>query len=137
MKKDPQKRKRLETELERQLKFLAFAPIVRISALTGDRVMKLFDKIDLVYDQFTTRINTSEVNKAVGEMIQVHPPPRIGKGQLKFFYATQSSTKPPTFVLFVNRPDMVHFSYERFLTNQLRERFNLTNTPIRLIFRKK
>lgn len=137
MKKDQQRRERLETELERQLKFLAFAPIVRISALTGERVMKLFDKIDLVYDQFTTRISTSEVNKAVGEMIQVHPPPRIGRGQLKFFYATQSRTKPPTFVLFVNRPDIIHFSYERFLTNQLRERFNLANTPIRLIFRKK
>ncbi len=137
MKKDEDRRKRIESELERQLNFLTFAPIVRISALTGERVMKLFDSIDLVYTQYTTRISTSEVNKAVGEMIQVHPPPRIGRGQLKFFYATQSNTKPPTFVLFVNRPDMVHFSYERFLTNQLRGHFNLANTPIKLIFRKK
>ncbi|MFZ0447608.1 MAG: ribosome biogenesis GTPase Der [Desulfatiglandaceae bacterium] len=137
MRNEQDRRKRIESEVERQLKFVAFAPIVRLSALTGERVMKLFDKIDLVYSQYITRISTSEVNKAVGEMIQVHPPPRIGRGQLKFFYATQTNTKPPTFVLFVNRPDMVHFSYERFLTNQLREHFNLVNTPIRLIFRKK
>jgi GTPase len=137
MKNDPDRRKRIESEVERQLNFVAFAPIVRLSALTGERVMKLFDKIDLVFSQYITRISTSEVNKAVGEMIQVHPPPRIGRGQLKFFYATQSNTKPPTFVLFVNRPDKVHFSYERFLTNQLRDRFNLANTPVKLIFRKK
>ncbi|MBU0734421.1 MAG: ribosome biogenesis GTPase Der, partial [Proteobacteria bacterium] len=66
-----------------------------------------------------------------------HPPPRIGQGRLKFFYATQTRTRPPTFTIFVNRPDMLHFSYERFLINQLREHFGLSSTPINLTFRKR
>jgi len=111
--------------------------VIRLSALTGEGVMRLFEKVDLVYADYSRRIRTAEVNKSMAEMIQKHPPPRIGKGFLKFFYATQSNARPPTFVVFVNRPDMVHFSYERFLTNQLRDHFGLAHTPIRLIFRKK
>lgn len=137
VKKDQRKRTFLASEMERRLKFVSFAPVVHISALTGERVMRLFQKIDLVHADYSRRIRTAEVNKAMAEMIQKHPPPRIGKGFLKFFYATQSSTKPPTFVVFVNRPDMVHFSYERFLTNQLRDHFGLAHTPIRLIFRQR
>lgn len=137
VKKDQRKRAFLESEMDRRLKFVSFAPVVRISALTGERVMRLLQKIDLVYADYSRRVRTAEVNKAMAEMIQKHPPPRIGRGFLKFFYATQSRTKPPTFVVFVNRPDMVHFSYERFLTNQLREHFGLVHTPIRLLFRQR
>ena len=127
----------LSSEIERQLKFVSFAPRVNISALTGERVMKLFEKIDLVYEQFSRRISTSAVNNAIQKMIDKHPPPRIGRGRLKFLYATQIRTKPPTFVAFVNRPDMIHFSYERFLINQLRSHFQLDFTPIALKFRKR
>lgn len=137
VKKDKRKRAFLESEMDRRLQFVSFAPVVRISALTGERVMRLLQEIDLVYADFSRRIRTADVNKAMAEMIQKHPPPRIGKGFLKFFYATQSSTKPPTFVVFVNRTDMVHFSYERFLTNQFRGHFDLAHTPIRLIFRQR
>ncbi len=127
----------LSLEMERKLKFLPYAPRVNISALTGERVMKLFGKIDLLYDQFSRRVGTGALNNAIQKIIQKHPPPIVGRGRLKFLYSTQTRTKPPTFVVFVNRPDMIHFSYERFLINQLRAHFKLDFTPIKLNFRKK
>jgi GTP-binding protein len=137
IKGDAEKRRLLDNAIERQLKFVSFAPRINISALTGERVMKVFDKIDTVYDQFSKRISTGTVNRAIQRVIEKHPPPRVGRGRLKFFYATQSRTRPPTFMVFVNRPDMLHFSYERFLVNQLREEFGLACTPIKLKFRKR
>ena len=137
IKGNPKKKEFLNNEIERQLKFVSFAPRVNVSALTGERVMKLFEKVDLVYEQFSRMISTSAINNALQKMIDKHPPPRIGRGKLKFFYATQIRTKPPTFVAFVNRPDMIHFSYERFLINQLRVHFELDFTPIELKFRER
>lgn len=137
IKGDSRKSKDLDDSIDRVLQFISFAPRINLSALTGQRVMKLFDKINLVYDQFSSRISTSSLNSAIQKMIEKHPPPRIGRGRLKFLYATQPRTRPPTFVLFVNRPDMVHFSYERFLINQLRAHFQLEFTPIRLKFKKR
>ena len=99
--------------------------------------MKLFKKIEPLYEQFSRAISTASVNRALQEIIKRHPPPRIGRTRLKFSYATQTRTRPPTFVVFVNKPDAVHFSYERFLINQLRSHFRLELTPIRLRFRKK
>ena len=137
IKKDVRKKELLDNAIERQLKFVSFAPRINVSALTGERVMKMFGRIDTVYDQFSARIGTGAVNRSIQKVIEKHPPPRVGRGRLKFFYATQSRTRPPTFVVFVNRPDMLHFSYERFLVNQLREHFGLTRTPIRLTFKKR
>ncbi len=137
VKGDAQRKELLKKGIERQLKFVSFAPQINLSALTGERVMTLFSKIDTVYDQFSTRISTAIVNRAIQQVIEKHPPPRIGRGRLKFFYATQTRTKPPTFAVFVNRPDMLHFSYERFLNNQLRLHLGLTSTPIKLIFRQR
>ena len=137
IKGNTRKRSSLDNEMDRQLKFISFAPRVNFSALTGERVMKVFDKIDIVHEQFSQRFNTSSINKAVQKIIEKHPPPRIGRGRLKFLYATQIRTRPPTFMLFVNRPDMVHFSYERFLINQLRESLRLEFAPIKIKFRKK
>jgi GTP-binding protein len=137
IKGNSRKSKDLDDSIDRQLQFISFAPRINLSALTGQRVMKLFDKINLVYDQFSSRISTSSLNSAIQKMIEKHPPPRIGRGRLKFLYATQPRTRPPTFVLFVNRPDMVHFSYERFLINQLRAHFQLEFTPIRLKFKRR
>ncbi len=130
--KDP-----LERGIQRQLKFISFAPRINMSALTGERVMKLFPRIDSVFDQFSRRISTPLVNRAIQELMEKHPPPRIGRGRLKFYYGTQTRTRPPTFTVFVNRPDMLHFSYERFLNNQLGIHLGLTQTPIRLVFRKR
>jgi GTP-binding protein len=137
IKGDARKRKALEDQIDRQLHFVSFAPRIKLSALTGMRVMKIFEKIDNLYEQFSRRISTGAVNRAIKEMIEKHPPPRLGRGRLKFLYATQARTKPPTFVVFLNRPDMIHFSYERFIVNQLRERFQFDFTPIKVLFRKK
>jgi GTP-binding protein len=137
IKGDARKRRLLDNAIERQLKFISFAPRINVSALTGERVMKLFGKIDTVYDQFSKRISTGALNRAIQKVIEKHPPPWLGQGRLKFFYATQGRTRPPTFMIFVNRPDKLHFSYERFLTNQLREQFGLIHAPIRLKFRER
>lgn len=138
IKGDGRKREILNRDIERKLKFVPFAPQIHVSALTGERVMKLFEKIDTVFDQFATRIGTGVVNRAIQKIIEKHVPPMAGhQGRLKFFYATQTRTRPPTFAVFVNRPEMIHFSYERFLMNQLREEFGLAFTPIRITFKKR
>ena len=137
IKADTRARARLDDAVHRQLQFISFAPRVNLSALTGEKVMKLFGKIDLVFDQFSRRLTTGELNRAVQSIIDKHPPPRSGRGPLKVTYATQTGTRPPEFVIFVNRPESIHFSYERFMINQLREHFGLDNIPLRLKFRKK
>jgi GTP-binding protein len=137
VKKDAEKKRLLDGALDRQLQFVSFAPRINLSALTGERVKKLFERIDMLYDQLCKKLSTGAVNKALEDMTRRNPPPRIGRGSLKFYYGTQTGIRPPTFVVFANRPDKIHFSYKRFMVNQFRERFDLTHTPIRLIFRKR
>ena len=137
VKKDPDKKRILNTAIDRQLKFVSFAPRINVSALTGERVLKLFSNIDLLYGQFRSKVGTGALNRAIEEMTHKNPPPETKRGRLKLFYATQTSTGPPTFVIFVNRPDKVHFSYERYIINQLRKLLALNHTPIRLVFKKR
>ena len=137
VKKDPERKRLLDEALERQLRFVSFVPRINLSALTGEGVKKVIEKIDLLHGQLCKKISTRAVNKALEDMTQKRPPPRIGRGTLKLFYAVQTGVSPPTFVVFANRPDKIHFSYRRFMVNQLRERFELNHIPIRLIFRKK
>lgn len=137
IKKDPIQRRDLENAIERKLKFISFAPRINLSAATGERVKTLFEKINQVYVQFCIRVNTSAVNNAIKEITQKKSPVQVGQKRLKIYYATQADTKPPTFVVFVNRPEMVHFSYKRYMVNQLREYFDLNHTPVRLLFRKR
>ena len=137
VKGDARKRLDLDNEIDRRLKFISFAPRINLSALTGERTMKLFNKINLLYEQFSRRLSTPSINKAIQKIITRHPPTRIGHGKLKFFYATQVRIRPPTFVIFVNRPEALHFSYERFLVNQLRTYFQLDSCPIILKFKKR
>ena len=137
VKKDQAKRKNLDAAIERQLQFVSFAPRLNISALTGKGVELLLDRIEKLYDQYSRRISTARVNKVLEEMVQKKPPPSKGRTRLKLLYATQTGTRPPTFVLFVNKPEMVHFSYQRFLVNQLRKKLGLDQTPIKIIFKKK
>jgi GTP-binding protein len=137
VKKDPEKKKHLVNTLDRQMSFLSFAPQLYMSALTGEKVKTLFEKIDLLHGQLFRRIDTNIVNKALTLMVQKNPPPKMGRGRLRFFYATQTGVMPPSFALFVNRPDLVHFTYERYLLNQFREKLELNEVPIRLKFRKK
>jgi len=137
VKKDPEKKKHLANTLDRQMSFLSFAPQLYVSALTGEKVKNLFEKINLLHGQLFRRVDTSVVNKALTGMVQKNPPPKMGRGRLKFFYATQTGVMPPSFALFVNRPDLVHFTYERYLLNQFREKLELNEVPIRLKFKKK
>ena len=137
VKHDVHEKKRLSDAVERQLKFLSFAPRVHVSALTGEGVMELLRHMERLYEQYDRRISTGAVNRAISDMILKRPPPDRGQRRLKVFYATQVKTRPPTFVVFVNRPDMGHFSYERFMINQLRDTLGLHLTPVKLIFKKR
>jgi GTPase len=137
VKNDPERIKQLDLDMDRQLQFVSYAPRVNISALTGERVNRIFEKIDAVYKQFDMRVNTGDVNRLIEEMILKRPPPLVGRTRLKFYYATQTSTRPPTFLLFVNYPKAVHFSYERFIVNQIRSNLGLENIPVRVVFRER
>ncbi|MBW2604364.1 MAG: ribosome biogenesis GTPase Der [Deltaproteobacteria bacterium] len=123
--------------LRMEAKFLSFAPIVTISALTGQRVFKLFDLVEDVFKQYTLRVGTGQLNRIFEQAIVKNEPSLYRGRRLKFYYATQISTRPPTFVCFVNYPDAVHFSYRRYLMNQIRDKAGLDKTPIRIIFRKR
>ena len=121
----------------RRLKFLSFAPILTISALTGQRIFKIFDMVESVYDQYTKRVSTGQLNKIFKLIIDRHQPSYYRGRRIKFYYATQVSASPPRFVCFVNYPDGIHFSYERYIINQLRELLKLDKTPIQLVFRQR
>jgi GTPase len=135
--KDDKTLKRFIEKLRMDAKFLSFTPVLALSALTGKRVPKIFDVVNKVYDQYTTRVSTGPLNK-IFERATLRTEPSLHQGRrIKFFYATQITTKPPTFVSFVNVPDGIHFSYQRYLINQIREGTGLDQTPVRLFFRKR
>ena len=117
--------------------FMKFAPFVFISAKTGQRVDRLFEQIAYVYAQSTMRISTGKLNEILGAATaRVQPPTDKGK-RLKIYYMTQASTQPPTFVCFCNSAELFHFSYQRYLENQIRETYDLTGTPIRMMIRER
>jgi GTP-binding protein len=118
-----------------EFKYLPFAPILFVSAKSGQRTGKIMTEVENVMAQYTKRVSTSELNRAVSAAVEAHHPPLSQGRRVKFYFATQVGTKPPTFVLFTNQPDGIHFSYERYLANKLREAFNFTGTPLRLLFR--
>ena len=124
-------------EVYQKLSYLTYAPVIFISAKTGQRVEKLFPLINKVANQNAMRISTSMLNNVINEAIAVVQPPTDKGKRLKIFYATQATTKPPTFIVFVNNKELFHFSYERYLVNNLRNNFGLEGTPIRVIAREK
>ena len=128
---------RYKKEIYAKLSYLSYAPIIFISAKTGQRVNKLFDLINHVNEQNSMRISTSVLNQVINEAISIVQPPTDKGKRLKIFYGTQASTKPPTFVIFVNNKELFHFSYERYLVNQIRKEFGLEGTPVRIIVREK
>ncbi len=119
------------------LKFLGFAPIITTSALTGQRVPKIFGIIDGVYEQYTRRVSTAAFNKALAEFTSRKPLSRHRGKPNTISYGAQTSVRPPTFVLFAREPSAVHFSYRRYLSNRIRETFGFDQVPVRLILRKK
>ncbi len=125
-----------DDKLRFNLKFLDFAPIVHISALTGERTPKLLEVVDKVMDERTRRVPTPELNRFLQEATAAHPIPSPGKTAVRILYGAQVGVAPPTFALFTNVATELHFSYERFLKNQLRAKFGFLGTPIRLQVRK-
>ena len=120
-----------------KLAYLTYAPILFISAKTGQRVNKLYEMINSVASQNAMRVSTSILNQVLNEAIAIVQPPTDKGKRLKIYYMTQASTKPPTFIVFVNNKDLFHFSYERYLVNQIRKEFGMQGTPIRMIVREK
>ena len=120
-----------------KLSYLSYAPIIFISAKTGQRVDKLFNLINNVANQNALRVSTSVLNQVLNEAIAIVQPPTDKGKRLRIYYMTQASTKPPTFVVFVNDKKLFHFSYERYLVNQLRKEFGLEGTPVRMIVRER
>ena len=124
-------------EVYDKLSYISYAPILFISAKTGQRVNKLFELINSVASQNALRVSTSVLNQVLNEAIAIVQPPTDKGRRLRIFYMTQASTKPPTFVVFVNDKNLFHFSYERYLINQIRKEFGLVGTPVRMIVREK
>ena len=118
-------------------KFLPYAPIITISAKTGQRVANIFPMVNAIFDQYTHRIGTGVLNRIFEKVVDKNPPALHKGRRVKLFYATQITTAPPTLVAFTNQPDGIHFSYKRYLINQIREASGLDKTPIRLFFRKR
>ena len=124
-------------QLEKDFSFMSYAPILFISAHTGQRVDKLFETIRQVASMNSLRISTGVLNDILAQATaRVQPPTDKGK-RLKIYYMTQASVKPPTFICFVNSADLFHFSYQRYLENRIRETFGLEGTPIRMIVRER
>jgi GTP-binding protein len=128
---------RFDDRLRFQLKFLDYVPIVHLSALTGERTPKLLELIDKVARARRLRIRTSELNRFIAAVTTKNPPASAGSTPVRILYAAQTGVAPPTFVLFTNVATKFHFSYERYLVNQLRERFGFVGTPIRLQVRRR
>jgi GTP-binding protein len=124
-----------EAKVRADLNFMPYVPLLFISAETGQRVGKILPAVLEVNEARHQRVSTADLNRIMRDALLAHPPPLKAGRQLKFFYATQVAVAPPTFVFFVNRPEFLHFGYERFLENRIREVFPFPGTPIRLIFR--
>jgi GTPase len=122
-------------EIRRSFKYLPFAPILFVSASTGQRTGKIIQEVDLVMEQFSKRVTTSELNRVFSLATDDNHAPLSQGRRVKFYFATQVAIKPPSFVIFTNQPDGIHFSYERYLMNRFREAFGFTGTPLKLMFR--
>lgn len=137
LEKDNHTIEQYKKEIYEKLSYLNYAPTIFISAKTGQRVNKLYEMINNVASQNAIRVSTSVLNQVLNEAIALVQPPTDKGKRLKIYYMTQASTKPPTFVVFVNDKELFHFSYQRYLINQLRKEFGMQGTPIRLIVREK
>ena len=127
----------MRKKLMNDFSFMPYAPFVFLSAKTGQRVDRLFELIKFVAGQNAMRISTGMLNDVLAAATAWVQPPTDKGRRLKIYYMTQASTKPPTFVCFVNRADLFHFSYQRYLENQIRSVFGLEGTPVRFIVREK
>lgn len=128
---------KFKKELQGELSFMTYAPYIFISAKTGQRAGKVLDLAKECYTNYNKRIKTGVLNDVINKAIMMKEPPIVAMNRLKIFYATQVVTKPPTFVFFVNDPKTLHFSYQRYLENQIRQSFDFTGTGIKMEFRER
>lgn len=135
--KDDKTMNRFDKEIRDAMAFMQYAPTIYVSALTKQRVPKILELVDFVAEQYSMRITTSALNDVIREATQLNPPPTDKGRRLKILYATQTQVKPPTFVFFVNEPELLHFSYRRYLENQLRQNFGFEGSPVRMIVRRR
>ena len=133
--KDDKSTLRFTEELRDKLGFLQYAPVLYTSALTGQRVARVTDLVRYVAEQQAMRIKTSVLNELIRDAVSINPPPMHRGRQLKILFMTQTDICPPKFIIFVNNPELMHFSYLRFIENRLREQFGFEGTPLRLIVR--
>ncbi len=128
---------KIEEEIRRRFRFLSYAPIIAVSAKTGRSIERLKDKIIEIFNNYTQRIPTSQLNRVIEEAVIRHSLPSPNGAYLRIYYATQFSTRPPRIALVMNKPSLLHFTYKRYLINFLREQFNFEGTPIHVIARGK
>ena len=126
-----------ENNVRRVLSFMPYAEIMYVSAETGQRLNKLYDMIDMVIENQTLRVATGVLNEILTEAMAMQQPPSDRGKRLKIYYMTQVSVKPPTFVIFVNDKELMHFSYVRYLENKIRESFGFRGTPLKFIIRER
>ena len=136
-KKNSNSGKDFERVIRNEFQYLDYAPILFVSAKTGQNLEHIPKMVKQVYQNQTQRIKSSVLNDLLLEASKLVPTPMIRGRRLRVYYMTQVTTNPPTFVVFVNDPELMHFSYERFLINQLRDNFDFTGTPIKVIARKR
>ena len=135
--KDDRTMKKYEDEVRRVLSYMPYAEIMYVSAQTGQRLVKLYDMIDMVIENQTLRVATGVLNEIVMEAVAMQQPPSDKGKRLKIYYATQVSVKPPTFVIFVNDRELMHFSYIRYLENKIREAFGFRGTSLKFFIRER
>lgn len=135
--KETQTMKKIEDNLRDEFNFIPYVEICFVSSLDNKRIHTIFEAIDRAYESYNRTLSTSILNEFLMDVTAMNPPKLFNKGMAKFSYMTQIQTKPPTFLVFVNNPNYVHFSYERYLENKLRELFQFTGSPIKLLIRKK
>ena len=133
--KDDKTLSNYQKDLQQKLKFMPYAKYLFISALTGQRVHKILSTAKYCYDNYSKRVSTGLLNDVISKAVLMKEPPVVALKRLKIYYATQVATKPPKFVFFVNDPNLLHFSYGRYLENQLRESFDFDGTGIEIEYR--
>jgi GTP-binding protein len=129
--------KKAEENAREKISFVPYVPIVPISAKTGRGVGELFGTIDRVRAAFTKRVGTGELNRFFEQVLETHPPPTSGGKAPRLYYVTQAETAPPNFIAMTNAPDAIHFSYRRFVVNQLRKHFGFEGVPLRVFYKPK
>jgi GTP-binding protein len=135
--KDEKTMKEFEEKIRAHFLFLDYAPVVFLSALTKKRIHTLIPMIDMASENHAKRVDTSVLNDVIMDAVAMNPTPTDKGRRLRIYYTTQVAVKPPTFVVFVNEPELLHFSYERFLENRIREAFGFEGTPIKIFARER